>query len=101
MISKHERASTIRVGKSDKSKTHLKIWGIIEVFACKQFGELVAGFDPVTLVLVLRAKRRRQVHKVPFLDVVVTRLPPVDISFNGVSFIADHKATPRVSKCHG
>ena len=68
---------------------------------CKQFGEFLSCLNPVTLVLVLSTKRQGQVHKVPFLDVIVVLFPSVDVSLDGKSFVAEHKAVLRVSKCHG
>lgn len=97
MNARRQSAPTVRV----KSKTYLQIRGRGKFLVCKQLGELLSGLNPVTLILVLGTKCHGQVHKVPFLNVVVALLPSVNISLDGKPFVADHKAVLRVSKYYG
>lgn len=76
--------------------TYPKLVGRTELLVSKQLVELVAGLDPVSLVVLLGAEDLGNVGEVPGLDVVVLRIPSVDVSFDGVSLVADHE--PRKCK---
>jgi hypothetical protein len=73
--------------------TYPKLIGRIELLVGKQLVELVTGLDPVSLVVLLGAEGLGNVGEVPGLDVIVLRIPSVDVSLDGVSFVADHEPT--------
>lgn len=43
-------------------------------------------------LLLVASERGRDVHKVPLLDVIVLFSPAMNVSLNGVAFVADYES---------
>lgn len=72
--------------------TYLEIWSRTECFVREQICEFCSALRLVSLILVARSKNSRNILEIPLLDVVVLCIPPMDIPFDGISFVADNKA---------
>ena len=72
--------------------THSKLVGHVEVLVSEQLVEFVTGLDTVALVVVLGSEDLGNVNKFPRLDVVVNRIPSVDVSLDSVAVVTDNEA---------
>lgn len=84
-----ELAENLRLACVD---THSKLVGHVEVVVSEQLVKFVTGLDTVALVVVLGTEDCGNVGKLPRLDVVVTCVPSVDVSLDGVAVVANNKA---------
>lgn len=71
--------------------THSKFVRNIEGLVGKQLVELITGLDAVALVVILGSEDLGDVRKVPGLNVIVSCIPTVDVSLDGVTLVANHK----------
>ena len=55
--------------------------------------KIVSSLNAISRVALPSAKDLGNVDKVPGLNIIVLGLPSVDVSFNGVSLVANNKAT--------
>jgi hypothetical protein len=72
--------------------THSKLVGHVEVLVSEQLVELITGLDTVALVVVLGSEDLGDAGKVPWLDVVVSCVPSMDVSLDSVAIVADNEA---------
>jgi hypothetical protein len=79
------------------------------MFVGKQIQQLFSRSDLMGLILsLLPSESRRNVNEFPWLNVVVRFLPAVNVSLDGVTVVANHKAILAVRssglghtrKCH-
>lgn len=71
--------------------TYSKLVGHVEVLVSEQLVKFVTGLDTVALVVVLGSEDCGDVGKFPRLDVVVTCVPSVDVSLDGVAIVANNE----------
>lgn len=72
--------------------THSKLVGNVEFLLGEQLVEFVTGLDTIACVVVLvSSEDLGNVGKVPWLDVVVTCVPSMDVSLNSVAVVADNE----------
>lgn len=72
--------------------TYLQVWSRGEFFVREDIGKLFSGLCLVSLVLATCPKNRGDILERPRLDVIVACIPPMDISLDRISFVADDKA---------
>jgi hypothetical protein len=72
--------------------THSKLVGHVEVLVSEQLGKFVTSLDTVALVIVLGSEDFGDVGEFPWLDIVVFCVPSVNVSLDGVTFVADNEA---------
>jgi hypothetical protein len=84
-------AEMSKVGWAEK-ETHPKLIRDIESFIGEQIVELITGFDAVALVVILGSKDLGDVGKVPRLNIIVSGIPTMNVSLDGITFIANHKS---------
>jgi hypothetical protein len=77
------------------SVTYLQIWSRAEIIIGEKFRELVPRRHLVPLIFILCPKYNRNALVIPGLDIVVTLVPSVDKSFDGIPLIADDETSPR------
>lgn len=90
-----------QVHSSFDVSTYAEAVGFIEAGLSKQLVELISGLDAVSLVAIIGTEDLWNVDMIPRLDIVVRRIPSVNVSLNGVALVTDDKAVynTRVSKC--
>lgn len=54
--------------------------------------ELISGLDAVSLVTIIGTEDLGNVDMIPGLDIVVRRIPSVNVSLDGVALVADDEA---------
>lgn len=72
--------------------THSKHVGRVEVLVSEQLVELITSLDTVALVVVLGSEDLGDIGKVPWLDIVVSCVPSMDVSLDSVAVVADNEA---------
>lgn len=71
---------------------YLKSAWVTELLIGEQVLQLVSGLDAANLVRIPGSENLRDVGIVPGLDVIIARFPSVNVSLNGVTFIADDES---------
>lgn len=73
-----------------KEETHLQAFAFGKLLVLEQFLQAVSRLDLMRLIIsLLSAKSRRDVDKLPLLDVIIRLVPPVNVSLNCIAIIAD------------
>jgi hypothetical protein len=76
------------------SATYLQIWSRAEILISEKFRELIPRCHLVPLIFVLCPKNNRNALVIPRLNVIVTLVPSVNKSFDGIPLVADDKTSP-------
>lgn len=71
------------------SMVYLKSAWVTKLLIGEQVLQLVSGFDAANLVRIPGSENLRDVGIIPGLDVIIDRFPSVNVSLNGVTFIAN------------
>lgn len=90
----HVSLSRTFFGETPKavSVAYLKSARVTELLIGEQVLQLVSGLDTANLIRIPGSENLRDVGIVPGLDVVIARFPSVNVSLNGVTFIADDES---------
>lgn len=81
-----------QVQSSFHISTYAEAVAFIEAGLGKQLVELISGLDAVSLVAIIGTEDLWNVDMIPGLDVVVLRIPSVNVSLNGVALVTDDEA---------
>lgn len=71
---------------------YLKSAWVTELRIGEQVLQLVSGLDAANLVRIPGSENLRDIGIVPGLDVIIARFPSVNVSLNGVTFVADDES---------
>lgn len=71
---------------------YLEAWGGSEFLVLEELVHLILGLNHITLVEVASSEYGGDVLVVPFLDIVVSGIPSVNVPLDGISLVADHEA---------
>lgn len=90
----HVSLSRTFFGETTKavSMAYLKSAWVTELRIGEQVLQLVSGLDAANLVRIPGSENLRDIGIVPGLDVIIARFPSVNVSLNGVTFVADDES---------
>lgn len=77
--------------KSSRWGTHPKLVRTVESLIGEQLVKFITGLDAVALVAIFGTENLGDIEEVPGLNVIVFRIPTMDVSLNGVTVVANHK----------
>lgn len=73
-------------------KTHLQPAGTTELIIGEEVLQLVPGLDAVALVPSLASENLGDIGIVPRLNIIVARIPPMDVSLDSVTFVTNDES---------